>query len=522
MAEDGGADRRGAAAVTAARHVKESGGDWRPGCTETANAYRMAKNFGSELRYCPAWGSWLCWDGRRWRRDATKRVWRLARATVRRIYVEASRLEDLAERKRLTKWAIQSESRAALANMIDLASSEPGIAITPGELDSDPWLFNLMNGTLDLRTGALEPHDRGALITKLAPVVYDGAAAAPLFTLFLDRIFARNAELIAYVQRLLGSALVGEVQDHVLPVAYGTGANGKTTLFEVMQYVLGEYAMAGAPDLLLESRHDRHPTEVADLFGVRLVVCREPNRGVRLDEARVKELTGGDTIKARFMRMDFFSFKPSHTAILIVNHKPVVRGADNAIWRRLKLVPFGVTIPEAEWDVELAAKLRREASGIAAWLVRGCLGWQREGLSQPKVVTEATAGYRSEMDAFGAFLAECCRVDKAAEVAFGELYGAYVDWCQREREKPMSKTSMGIALAERGFVRRQSGGRLWAGLERLERSSGSPHEETPAHDQPDNRSNGSRSSSNGAVVDDLDAEQLDVLYPDADVVEGVT
>lgn len=484
--------------------IPDSG--WRPGCTDLANGHRMAQRFGAELRYCPLWGCWLCWDGKRWRRDDTKRVWRLARATVRGIYAEAAKAETAAERETLAKWAIKSEARAALANMIDLASSEPGIPVTPDELDANPWLLNVRNGTINLRTGELRNHNRGDLITKLAPVEYDPSGARDTWDAFLDRAMAGDAKLIDYLKRMVGLSLVGQVLEHVLFFLYGLGANGKSTFLDALLATLGDYAKQAPPELLMHSQHDRHPTERADLFGVRLVASVEVEAGKRMAEVLVKQLTGGDRIKARYMRQDFFEFAPAHTILLAANHKPVIYGNDHAIWRRIRLVPFTVQIPAEEQDRQLGAKLAAERAGILAWAVCGCLDWQRGGLSDPPAVVAATESYRAEMDTIGAFLGSRCVVRPSAQVTATAIYEAYVNWTVTEGERAASKKSLGLRLQERGFRagKDTQDRRCWLGIglisssvDAFDVSSGSPHEKNASPGEPGVTSNASKTSSNG-------------------------
>jgi putative DNA primase/helicase len=438
----------------------------KPGCTDVGNAYRFARLCGGHVHYCDPWGQWLHWDRRRWQRDNTQRIWRLARTTVRGILKEAAKETDDGRRSQLSKWAIASESKSLLTNMIGLAESEPGIPITPEELDADAWLLNCRNGTVDLRTGVLRDHDRTDLITKLAPVVYDPGATCPAWDAFLARIMGGKAELIDYLQRVVGMSLVGEQVEHALFFLYGLGANGKSTFISALLAVLGDYGKQVAPDLLMYSEHDRHPTGLADLFGVRLAASTEVEAGRRFAEVLVKQMTGGDRQKARFMHKDFFEFDPTHTIFLAANHKPMIQGGDHAMWRRIRLIPFEVTIPAAEQNPTLPKKLRGELPGILAWAVRGCLDWQRAGLRDPDIVTAATDAYRDEMDALGSFLATCCEVKKAGQVTGGDLYKGYQSWAEKEGERAITQRTFALRLQERGFRRGKDNKsrRCWFGI----------------------------------------------------------
>jgi putative DNA primase/helicase len=356
------------------------------------------------------------------------------------------------ERNRLIKHAVKSESRAGISNMIAVAESERGIPVLPDELDSDPWLLNVVNGTVNLRTGDLLNHRKSDLITKVAPVKYDRLAKAPIFEDFLNQIMDGDQDLIAYLQRAVGIALVGKVEEHVLFFLHGLGANGKSTFLSALVYVMGDYAKQAEPELLVMKRGEVHPTGVADLFGTRLVASTEVEAGRRLAEVLVKQLTGGDLVKARFLYQNFFQFSPSHTIFLAANHKPVVRGTDLAIWRRIQLVPFTVTIPPAQQDPHLGDKLRAEAAGILAWAVQGCLDWQSGGLKAPKSVQQATEEYRQEMDLIGDFLAQECYVQSGEQAGATDLFNAYREWCKKGKEMSLTQTAFGRILSERGFT----------------------------------------------------------------------
>jgi putative DNA primase/helicase len=338
-------------------------------------------------------------------------------------------------------------------------------------MDRDPWLLNVSNGTIDLRTGKLNPHRREDLITKLAPVAYEQNAPCPLWDAFLKRIFADNASLITFVQRLCGVSLTGDVSEQMLPIFWGVGANGKTTLLSTLLGILGDdYAMPAPPGLLLLRRGEHHPTERALLFGKRLIVDMESAEGARLNEALVKHLTGSDQITARRMREDYWSFPPTHKIIMGTNHKPEIRETKHAIWRRVKLVPFTVVIPEKEQILDLPRQLRAEDPGILAWCVQGCLDWQRVGLGVPVEVTKATEDYRETQDLLTAFLNEETifttekQKDSQLTAKATPLYQRYREWVERSGETPLSQRSFGEALTERGFVRFTSNGTWYRGL----------------------------------------------------------
>jgi putative DNA primase/helicase len=409
----------------------------------------------------------LVWTGRNWLVDDRGEVLKRAKATVSRIYQEAAAARDEETRKALAKHAMSSESERKIKAMVELA--KPEVSILPEELDPDPWKLNVLNGTINLRTGELLEHNRADLITKIAPVEYDPMATAPHWYEVLERVLP-SEDVRAFFKRLCGYALAGDVSEHVLPVLYGTGANGKSTVLNALLEALGDYGIQAAPDLLIAKR-GAHPTELADLFGMRFVTSIEVEDGRRFAESLVKQLTGGDRVRARRMRQDFWEFDPTHTVFLATNHKPEVRGTDNAIWRRIRLIPFTETIRSDEQDKKLPEKLRAELPGIIAWGVEGCLEWQLDGLQAPEEVRQATGEYRSEMDVIGAFLNECCVLGKEKNVSAGDLYRAYGEWCKDAGETQDKQRKFGGKLTERGRFERYrggaSGGHRWQGVDLL-------------------------------------------------------
>lgn len=434
--------------------------------TDLGNAGRLVAGHGQDLRYCFPWGVWLIWDGRRWAVDETGEIHRRAKQTVAGIYREASEAGEK-RREDLAKHAMRSEAESRIQAMISLAKSE--VPIMPPALDASPWLLNANNGTVNLRTGELQDHRREDLITKIAPVEYDPEAEAPTWAATLERVIPQPA-VRAFFKKLCGYAISGDVSEHVLPVLYGTGANGKSTILNALLEAAGEYGMQAAADLLIAKRGG-HPTELADLVGKRLVASIEVEDGRRLAEALVKSLTGGDKVRARRMRENFWQFDPTHTAFLCTNHKPEVRGTDNAIWRRIRLIPFTETIPPAEQDKKLPERLRAELPGILAWAVEGCLEWQREGLTAPDEVRRATGAYRSEMDVIGAFLRDECEIGEGYRGTIKDVYERYEEWCEESGERKETKRKFNARLTERGrFEDRRSGPgglREWHGLKLL-------------------------------------------------------
>jgi putative DNA primase/helicase len=434
--------------------------------TDLGNARRLVRLHRQDLRFVHACEKWLLWDRRRWAIDADAEIMRRAKATVATIYEEASREEDPGIRKAIASHAQRSESEPRLRAMISLAASEPGIPIRPDQLDQDPWALNVLNGTVDLRTGKLRAHSRRDLITKLVPVTYCPSAESPRWREHLGRVIPDD-EVRAFLQRAVGYSLTALTVEQVLFILWGSGANGKSITMETLLELLGDYACKTPSETLLARREGTIPNDVARLQGARFVSSVEMEEGRRLAESRIKELTGGDTVAARFMRAEFFEFRPVCKIWMATNHKPVVRGTDLAIWRRLRLIPFTVTIPEDEQDLYFLEKLRAELPGVLAWAVRGCLEWQRDGLNPPDAVLLATETYRVEQDTVGAFFDECCILAVGKWVFAGELYQAYGAWCEQNGEKPITRKALAARLVERGCEsdRQGRGGkRGWRGI----------------------------------------------------------
>jgi P4 family phage/plasmid primase-like protien len=438
--------------------------------TDTGNAERLVARFGQDIRFCHAWNKWLFWDGQRWMIDSAGKVLAMSKVAVRDIYAEAGRCEHAESRKSLASHASKSERCDRRKAMVALAAVEPGIPVSSDALDSDPWALNVRNGTVDLRTGRLQPHGREGLCTKLVNIDFNAAATCPRWLAFLEQIMAGRQELVAFLRRCIGHALSGDVSSQSLFFLHGTGANGKSTLLDVVLALLGEYGKQAAPDLLIAKRLEAHPTGLATLLGCRVAVCQEVGLGRSLDEAVVKQLTGGDRMTARFMRADWFEFTPTHKIFLAANHKPQIRGTDEGIWRRIKLIPFDVTVLAPDRDPHLPAKLRAELPGILNWAVQGCLEWVERGggsagLAAPDDVLHATADYRAEEDELGQFLTESCDVNPRYEAPAAELFAAYTAWCEARGDRTESQKIFGRALGERGFTNRKTNGRkVWTGL----------------------------------------------------------
>ena len=421
--------------------------------TDLGNAKRFVLRYRDRVRYCERWSKWFVWDGKRWKEDETLAVYSLAAGLIRGLYAIAKRIQDEEEREAFLKHLIKSESWRSLTAMLNLAKSDPAIAIRPSDLDSDPWLLTVQNGTLDLRGGRLRPHNPQDLISKLAPVDYDAEAQCPHWLEFLFMVMKGRSSLVEFLQRAFGSCLTGITSDKAMFILYGAGGdNGKSTMVDVFQCILGDYALRTPVETFLRKKEGSIPNDVARLKGARFVWASENERGSRLSEALIKEMTGGDRMSARFMRGEFFEFYPEFKPWMATNHKPQIRG-DRAIWRRLKLIPFEVSIPVEVQKPrhEVMAMFRAEFPGILAWAVQGCLEWQREGLGVPEEVIAATKEYEAEQDTFAMFLDETCVQAPNARASSIALYRAYKAWAEDHGELPASHKMFASFLSERGF-----------------------------------------------------------------------
>src|SRR5215213_9907646 len=460
--------------------------------TDLGNAARLVHHHGRNLRYCWLWRKWLVWDGQRWVKDDSGEVYRLAKDTVASIYREAAAAPDDESRKALAKHAVRSEAGARVKEMVDLARSD--VPVMPDELDASPDLLNTESGTIDLRTGELREHRREDLITKIAPTKYRPDAAAPTWEAFLERVLP-GEDLRAFVQRAVGYSATGDTSEQCIFINHGGGANGKSTFQEAIAAALGDYAMRAPTEMLLAKRSDGVPNDVARLKGARFVSASETEEGRRLAESRIKDLTGQDTITARFMKAEWFDFAPTHKLWLSTNHKPEIRGTDAAIWRRIRLVPWTVSIPPAQQDKKLPEKLQSELPTILAWIVRGCLQWRRKGLQAPEEVRQATGNYRSEMAVLAAFLEEYCILRSDAMAFAKNLYIAYQEWCEANGEPVEKQRRFGMRLTERGLRRQKVGGVYrWYGIGLRHDGPGPSEDKGPATERPTFAGNSSAGS----------------------------
>ncbi|WP_425398623.1 phage/plasmid primase, P4 family [Aeoliella sp.] len=436
--------------VVGGRLVELAFGDFAPyaklGITDTANAQRLHLLSEGNFKYVPESDCWYAWSKSegRWCIDRED----LAIAACASKGLDKLVLHELKERtisgeidgfdgwdkfeKAYRSFARQSANLSRIKAAVALARGEASMQLQIDDLDADPYLVGTPKGIVDLRSGKLTEARRSAFITKSTTAPVGDAGSASRWLSFIDETFGGDQEMIAFMQRLLGQSLIGEQREHVMPVFFGRGANGKSVLIDTVSTVLGDYASPMPDGLLTATRSDRHPTEIADLLGVRLCFSEETSQTAELDEPKVKRLTGGSKLKGRYMRKDFFEFMPSHTPFLITNHRPKIVGTDEGIWRRVLVANFDHTVPKEQRDPDLKGKLLKEADGILAWMIEGCQTYLREGLNPPKKVKLSTEIYRRDSDPFLQFLDECIREEGGEFLLFSEIEKRYGEWSLAE------------------------------------------------------------------------------------------
>lgn len=428
--------------------------DGSPECsvwaTEDALALAFTGKFSQDWRYVAAWGRWLVWTGQRWQHEDTLKSQHLIRHICR----------DAALKMDNHKSAVKLASSGTVGGVERLARTDRRHAATATEWDADPWLLNTPGGVVNLKNGLTRPHDRVDRMTKMStakPFLVNPAAACPTWRAFLHSTTAGDEALQAYLARMVGYCLTGSTQEHAIFFVYGTGGNGKSVFINTVANLLGDYATHAPMDSFMETRSDRHPTDMAGLRGARLVCSIETEQGRRWAESKIKALTGGDPISARFMRQDFFEFTPQFKLVVAGNHKPSIRNVDEAMKRRLHLIPFTVTIPPEQRDQHLPEKLLAERDGILAWAIQGCLEWQRMGLRPPQCVLDATDEYFESEDAIGRWLAERCVRHANAKALTIELFNDWKQWAEANGEFIGSQKRFADALLTRRIDKWRNG-----------------------------------------------------------------
>lgn len=413
-----------------------------PEYSDEALALRFADLHSDSLRYVAAWNRWLIWDGTRWQFDDTLAAYSLARKVCRAAAAQCAK----------PKLASALASAKTVAAVVSLARSDRRLAGTVDQWDTDPWWLNTPDGVIDLLTGELRAHRAVDYITKTTAVAPERECPLPIWLAFLDRITGSDDDLIAFLQRMAGYALTGSTKEHALFFLHGVGANGKSTLINAITGIVGDYHTTAPIETFTASKQERHPTDLAGLRGARLVTSVETEEGRRWAESKIKALTGGDRIAARFMRQDFFEYVPTFKLMIAGNHRPGLRSVDEAIRRRLHLVPFDVTIPPAERDSELGERLRDEWPGILAWMIAGCLQWQQCGLAPPAAVTRATTAYLDAEDAMAAWLDESGSRDPNAWELTKMLFASWKAWADSAGEYAGTLKRFTQNIETRGLV----------------------------------------------------------------------
>jgi len=425
-------------------------------------AAAFAQMFIDEIRFWAEAGKYLVFDGRRWSTDVPGGPFPYARRMIEALYKSAFECTDYAQRGDMLKAIIKMEAHPRQETILAAARTRPELIISAVALDQHPMLITANNGVVDLKTGALQPHDAGYFMTRLIHIDYVSEAKCPVFLAFLDRIFEGNQDIIGYLQRFAGYCLTGQTGEQILLFLYGLGCNGKSVLANVLGSLMGDYASTAGSDLLMARDNRTASNDIAALRGARLVKVSEFDDGERLAESQIKTLTGGDPVTCRHLYQEYFTYTPSYKILLIGNHKPKVRGTDHGIWRRLHLLHFQVTIPEKERDPHLQDKLLGELPGILAWAVHGCLEWQRHGLNAPDEIKTATNEYRQSEDIFRQWIDDCCVKGEYIVTPASDLMESFVNFSKWRNITPQN---FGRMLSDAGFTSKSSHGkRKWAGL----------------------------------------------------------
>ncbi|PFQ42802.1 DNA primase [Bacillus cereus] len=410
--------------------------------TEMGNAERIAYEYGHVIKYINDVG-WYIWDGKRWKVDTKKEIERITAKVLRSL----SKSDDEAE----SKWSRMCERRNIRMNSIkDLMPLVPG---ERGDFDTHKYLLNVENGIVDLKTGKLQQHDRELGLTKITNIAFDENAKCPEWLNFLDQIFQGDKELAEYMQRLIGYSLTGEITEQIMVFLIGGGSNGKSTFINIIKDIMGDYGRQAKSDTFIKKKETGANNDIARLVGSRFVSAIESEDGEQLSEAFVKQITGGEPVLARFLRQEFFEFIPEFKVFFTTNHKPVIKGVDEGIWRRIRLIPFNLQLPKEKRDKKLPEKLSLEMPGILNWAIEGCLKWQQSGLNDPAIVMKATGDYKEEMDILGPFMFECCFKREDVQVEAKDLYEVYANWCFKNGEHQLKNRAFYRILESQGFKR---------------------------------------------------------------------
>ena len=436
--------------------------------TDVTNCQYFLHAFGDIIRFCPKWNKFLLWNGTCWQIDRENKVPAMYVSFVHKMYRGLRVINDRKLKIDFEKHLIKSESYRRILSAIGIIKWTENVMVSDMAMDLDNYLFNASELTINLKTGKAAAPDKNNLITKKSNFIYDKNAKCPTWDMFLMQIFNNDVDLIRFVQKAMGYSLSGDTSEQCLFILWGTGANGKSTFLNVLQHLFGDYANTARTETFMKKTSEQS-NDLARLKGARLVTTSEAEQGKQLSESLIKQITGGDKLSARFLYGEFFDFIPTFKIFMATNHKPKIKGGDNGIWRRIKMIPFTVTIPPEKRDKHLTEKLIAENSGILNWLLEGYSMWEKEGFSnEPSVVSEAIAEYRDDMDSIQTFITDCLEFDASqkSRLDTGSLYAVYQKWCTQNNEQLMSHKWLSTQMQEKGFKKRVSNGlRFWPGLQ---------------------------------------------------------
>jgi putative DNA primase/helicase len=435
--------------------------------TDTGNAEMLALLYGQRVRYDHMQGRWLIWSDHRWKPDADGEIFRIAIDTVRermKLAMTFTGEEQKDKRDAMLKWGMTSEGKFKLSAAVEIAARLHPITDSGQYWDLEPLLLGCANGVIDLSNGDFRSGSPSDRITQSTSIEYDPAATAPRWNHFLYEIFNGDDELVKFIQRAVGYSITGDTREQCMFFCWGSGANGKSTFLDVLRWILGDYA-ANTPFSTFDlSRQTSIPNDLAALYRARMVTASETNESRRMNEGRVKAMTGDAALTARFMHREFFTFRPLFKIWLAMNHKPVITGTDDGIWRRIRLIPFTVSFKDRA-DKTLAEKLKNELPGILTWAVQGCLSWQALGLGMVDAIQNATDSYRLESDVLAQFIDEALVVNPKAKTHAGDLYKHYDQWCKSTGHEALNSTNFGRRMTERGYMKeKQSGSKYYIGI----------------------------------------------------------
>ncbi|GBG57300.1 DNA primase [Sporomusaceae bacterium FL31] len=437
--------------------------------TDVGNATRFFSRHGDKIKYCFPWKTWFIYDGKRWRRDNAGLIVELAKDTITYMAEQSTYIDDLDKQRTFIKWCKQSKSRSKLSAMIELTQSL--CPILPEEFDTDVWLLNCQNGVLDLRTGKLTPHSPEMKLSRITTVDYQPNATSQLWEDTVNSIFKGCGGVISFVQRFAGYSLSGSTREEKFTVCYGAGGNGKGTLLETLAAALGDYAETLAAEVLLQTRNpgsgQEASPEIAKLPGVRLLLASETGEGRMLNEAKVKSLSGGDALTARHLHCSPFKFIPQFKIWLQTNHLPRIKGTDEGIWRRIRLIPFQEKFDGNDRDFSIKERLKEPDNLVAvlAWAANGCFSWQTDGLQEPPKVMQATECYREESDVIAQFIDECCVTGIGLKAQARSLYSEFSRWCDDTGREAMNETNFSLKMSEKRFEKKHTKtGKMWSGI----------------------------------------------------------